>query len=167
MYSKNHSIFTYGFTATHVGRYTSSGKDCKIMKSTRTILAISLILSALVATIFVSAQSAIAKEKLTCAILDNNFCATADNDIPKGTRANSSNSAIFMILEWALGVLTAGIGVVAIGAFVYAGIMYSSAGGNSEQIKKAKEIMMQTVIGLVIFAAMGVVLMWLIPGGIF
>lgn len=137
------------------------------MKSKRRILVISLIFSALAAALFVSPQPAMAAEKLDCAILPDTFCATADNDLPKGTRATSKNSAVFMILEWALGILTAGVGIVAIGAFVYAGIMYSSAGGGAEQIKKAKDIMLQTVIGLAIFGGMGIVLMWLIPGGIF
>ena len=154
------------FTDAHLGRYTSSCKDGKFMKSKRSIFVISLAFSALVAGILATSQPAKAAD-LECAILPDSFCAVADKDLPKGERATSKNSAVFMVLEWVLGILTAGIGVVAIGAFVYAGIMYSSASGNAEQVKKAKDIMLQTVIGLVVFAGMGVVLVYLIPGGIF
>ena len=72
-----------------------------------------------------------------------------------------------MVLEWAIAVLTAGVGVVAVGAFVYAGIMYASADSKAEQVKKAKDIMVQTIIGLAAFAVLATLLLWLIPGGIF
>lgn len=64
-------------------------------------------------------------------------------------------------------ILTGIVGITAIGAFIYAGIVYSAASGNAHMVAKSKEIMMNTVIGLALFAGMAVLLNWLIPGGIF
>ena len=100
-----------------------------------------------------------------CSILPAKFCESAVKDV--SGQATSKNSAVFMVLEWAIAVLTAGVGVVAVGAFVYAGIMYASADSKAEQVKKAKDIMVQTIIGLAAFAVLATLLLWLIPGGIF
>lgn len=108
---------------------------------------------------------AYAADGLTCNILWQGFCDAATG--PSSGKADSSNSGIYMVLQWALAILTAGVGVVAVAAFVYAGIMYSSADNKPDQVKKAKDIITQTTIGLVVFAAMALVLAWLIPGGIF
>ncbi len=106
-------------------------------------------------------------EGLQCSILPSDFCKAADKDLGKDTQANSKNSAVFMILQWALAILTGGVVIAAIAAFVWAGIMYSSAGGSADMVKKAKDIITQTVIGLVLFAALALLLTWLIPGGVF
>lgn len=134
------------------------------MKST---LALFATFAALITVISVGfAPAALAAESgLKCSILPAKFCETATKKASGD--ANSKNSAVFMILEWAIGILTAGAGIVAIGAFVYAGLMYASADSKVEQVKKAKDIMIQAVIGLAAFAAFAVVLVWLIPGGIF
>lgn len=111
-----------------------------------------------------AAQPAYAAE-VQCSVLPDSFCKAATNDA-KGP-ATSKNSAIFMVLQWAIALLAGLAGVAAIATFVYAGIMYSSASGNAELVKKSKDLMLQTVIGLAAFAVLAVVLTWLIPGGIF
>lgn len=99
---------------------------------------------------------------LKCNVLPQNICSSAKN---KSTDARQSG--ILVLLNTILGILTGLVGVAAVGAFVYAGIMYSSAGGKSDQVAKAKTIMVNTVIGLIAFAIMGALLQWLIPGGLF
>lgn len=130
-------------------------------------LIFSAVLAAIItATLIIVAPTALAADEgPKCSILPAKFCESAVKDV--SGQATSKNSAVFMVLEWAIAVLTAGIGVVAIGAFVYAGIMYASADSKAEQVKKAKDIMIQTIIGLVAFAVLATVLLWLIPGGIF
>ena len=81
--------------------------------------------------------------------------------------SDSTGSPIVAVLIVAIQIMTGLIGIVAIGAFVYAGIMYSAASGNASQVAKAKEIIRNTVIGLFVFAAMVLLLNWLIPGGLF
>lgn len=94
-------------------------------------------------------------ENVETAIID---CASVND---------ATGSPVVAVLVLVIQILTGLVGIVAIGAFIYAGIMYSSAGGESSQIAKAKEIMLNTVLGLVIFAAMAVMLNYLIPGGLF
>lgn len=122
-------------------------------------------LTVMAAGVFVVTAPAYAADAPNCSVLPQKFCDSSTAEV-KG-QANSSNSAIYMVLQWALAILTAGVGIVAVAAFVYAGIMYSSADSKPEQVKKAKDLITQTVIGLLAFAIMVLVLTWLIPGGIF
>lgn len=95
-------------------------------------------------------------------------CGGVDtNVIDCGSANDTTGSPVVAILVVAIQILTALVGVVAIGAFVYAGIMYASASNNTAQISKAKEIIRNTVIGLVVFSGMALLLNWLIPGGLF
>ena len=70
------------------------------------------------------------------------------------------------IVQLVINILTAGVGVVAIGAVVYAGILYTTAGGSSEQTKKAIGMIINVVIGIIAYAAMYLLLNWIIPGGV-
>ncbi len=106
---------------------------------------------------------AYAADKVDCAILPDNICNAASKD----STTNVKNSGILLLLIWVMRILTAGVGIAAIGAIIYAGILYSSAGGSSEQVSKSKGIITNTVIGIVAYALMFVVLQWLIPGGVF
>ena len=65
-----------------------------------------------------------------------------------------------------LNVLTGLVGVVAVGVFVYAGILYSSAGSDSNKVTQAKNLIAETAVGLLVYAVLFFVLNWLIPGGI-
>jgi len=49
---------------------------------------------------------------------------------------------------------------------VYGSILYTSAGGNPEQVKKARTIFTNVVIGVVAFAGMWALLNFIIPGGV-
>jgi hypothetical protein len=64
-------------------------------------------------------------------------------------------------------VLMGAVGIAAVGALIYAGIMYSSAGGESSQVQKAKTTIKDTVIGIVAFSFMIIILNFVIPGGVF
>ncbi|MFZ3009983.1 MAG: hypothetical protein WA030_03120 [Candidatus Microsaccharimonas sp.] len=77
------------------------------------------------------------------------------------------NTGLWGILLLVINILTAGVGVVAVGGIVYASILYTSAGGNQEQLKKAYKIITDVVIGVIAFALMYAGLNFLIPGGLF
>ncbi len=98
---------------------------------------------------------------LTCAILPKSICDAADNK-----SADTSKSGIFLLLTWVINILTAIIGIAAIGAIVYAGILYSSAGDDSGMVTKAKTIIRDTIIGIVAYGLMFLILNWLVPGGV-
>lgn len=97
---------------------------------------------------------------LDCAILPKSICAQAEesNDVKK--------TGTMVLLVWVLNILTAGVGIAAVGTLVYAGVLYSSAGGSSEQVAKAKKLITDVVIGIVVFALMYFALQWLLPGAI-
>lgn len=99
-----------------------------------------------------------------CSILPKSICDSAKNKAKDG---DVTNTGVFKLLIFILNILTAGVGIVAVGAVVYAGILYSSAGDNASQVQQAKDMIKNTIIGIVAFAFMYLLLNWLIPGGIF
>ncbi len=101
--------------------------------------------------------------KLNCAILDQAICNAAV-DPPKD--GNVTNTGVFKLLVWVINILTAVVGVVAVGVLVYAGIMYASAGDNSQQVSSAKDMIKNTIIGIITYALMYFAVNWLIPGGV-
>ena len=56
--------------------------------------------------------------------------------------------------------------IVAVAGTVYGGILYTTAGGNSEQTKKAISYIRNVIIGLIAWALMYAILNWLVPGGV-
>lgn len=83
------------------------------------------------------------------------------------TPTDIETTGIWGILILVINILTAGIGVVAIAGVVYASILYASAAGSAEQVKKAMEIITNIVIGVIAYALVYSLLNFLIPGGIF
>ncbi|HEY0965656.1 MAG TPA: tyrosine-protein phosphatase [Candidatus Saccharimonadales bacterium] len=77
------------------------------------------------------------------------------------------SNAIWALLLIVVNVMAGLVGVAAIGGFVYAAILYSSAGDKSGQVTKAKETLANVVLGLVLFALMWAFVQFLIPGGVF
>lgn len=83
----------------------------------------------------------------------------------EGTDAR--NSGIWGVLLIGLNILTAGVGIAAVGGIVYGSILYTTAADSTEQTKKAIEIIRNVVIGLVAYGLMYIGLNFLIPGGVF
>lgn len=71
------------------------------------------------------------------------------------------------LLEVGSNILAGLVGVVAVGGLVWAGILYASADGSAEQVAKAKGMIRNVVIGLVVFALIYTATNFLIPGGVF
>ncbi len=84
-----------------------------------------------------------------------------------GKDAATGEEAIYNILGMVIKIMTGAIGLVATAAVVYGAILYGSAADNPENIKKAKGIWMNVVIGLIAFAFMVSILNFIIPGGVF
>lgn len=77
---------------------------------------------------------------------------------------DGEGGGIFFILNIILTVLTFGVGIAGTIGIVIAGIQYSSAKDNEQQMAKAKMRIVQIVIGLAIWAVLYIALRWLIPG---
>ena len=84
-----------------------------------------------------------------------------------GKDAATGEEAIYNILSMVIKIMTGAIGLVATAAVVYGAILYGSAADNPENIKKAKGIWTNVVIGLIAFAFMVSILNFIIPGGVF
>lgn len=76
-------------------------------------------------------------------------------------------NGIWRLLLIAINVLTAGVGIAALGGIVYGAILYTTAGGSTEQTKKALGFILNVVIGIIAYALMFALLNFIIPGGLF
>jgi hypothetical protein len=118
-----------------------------------------LITGVIFATILFSPLAYAASEGECETVILNGLCGKGSTDI--------RSSGVMDILKLAIRILTGLVGAAAIAALVYAGILYSSAGDNTQQISSAKEMIRNTIIGIISFALMFFALQWLIPGGVF
>lgn len=79
---------------------------------------------------------------------------------------DKSGNGIFYLLSIVLNILTFGVGAAGVLGLVISGIQYMTANGNPAQMTKAKNRIIQVVIGLVAYGLFWALLEWLIPGGV-
>lgn len=72
---------------------------------------------------------------------------------------------VFSVLNLVIDIFSIGVGVLATIGIILVGIKYLTAGGNEEQTRKAKQRMLQIVIGIVAYALLYTGAQWLLPGG--
>lgn len=84
-----------------------------------------------------------------------------------GPKKDAQQSPIWGVLILILNIMTAGVGILAVGGIVYGSILYASAGDKAEQTKKAMSVITNVVVGIAAYGLMYVILNFLIPGGIF
>lgn len=84
-----------------------------------------------------------------------------------GDSSAGESGTVYKLLIGALNILTAGIGIAAVGGIAYGALLYTTAESKPDQTKKAIGIITNVVIGLVAYALMYVLLNFLIPGGVF
>ena len=129
------------------------------MKLKQTLIGLSFVLIA--ASIVAVVQVSTSYAALQCSILpQKEICDKAD----AGALAESGTWAL---LRTILQIMTGLIGVVAVGAIGYAGFLYATAQDDSNQTKQAKEMIRNTIVGLVLYALMFVAMQFLVPGGVF
>lgn len=80
---------------------------------------------------------------------------------------DNKGGGVWGILTLVINIMTAGIGIAAVGGLIYAGITYTTASNDSAKVAKAKEMIFNVVLGLVLYALMWSFIQYLIPGGIF
>jgi len=130
----------------------------KIKQTIRNIVLAGLFIAPLAFFGFISVPNA---EALKCGDTETALIACdADGKGVEGT-------GLWQLLLIAINILTAGVGVLALGGIIYGSVLYASAGGNPEQVKKAKTAFTNVVIGVVAFGGMFTLLNFLVPGGVF
>jgi len=144
MFVKN--VCKYGLPALY-----SNQEAIRVMKQKLTTCLIAL--TSAVGALLLFSRSVYA---LDCAVLPSEICSKAED-----------SEAIFALLNFFLTILVALVGIVAIGMFIWAGVLYASGDANSNRVAQAKTIMTNTTVGIIAFGLMYLALNWLIPGGIF
>lgn len=117
-----------------------------------------IVVAVMAVTIAVAVPSAVA--------LAQGTCAGADTAIINCSEA-AGEDAIWKLVNDVIKVMMGGVGVLALAGVVYGAVLYSSAGGSPEQVKKAKGIFLNVAIGVIAFAGMFALLEFIVPGGIF
>lgn len=75
-------------------------------------------------------------------------------------------NGVWGLLLFVVNLLSAGVGLVAIGGIVYASILYTSAKGAVDQVKRAIKIIINVATGLALYALMYALINFLVPGGL-
>lgn len=96
---------------------------------------------------------------------------TRPNTAIIGNRGDSSTGcecgggeSIMSILKFVVDIMSIGVGILGVIGISITGIQYLTAGGNEEQVRKAKRRMFEIVIGLAAYAVAAALLSWLLPG---
>lgn len=120
-------------------------------------------------TVVLAAPTSFAAED--CNPKKESCCGTAKTSIIKCDQTNKGsnieNNAIWGLLLMVLNIMTAGVGIVAVGGIVYGAILYTTAGDKADQIKKASGVIANVVVGLIAYILLFAVVQYLIPGGVF
>ncbi|TWP08733.1 hypothetical protein EUA76_00375 [TM7 phylum sp. oral taxon 350] len=80
---------------------------------------------------------------------------------------NGDQNAIIKLLTSVINILSAGVGILAIAGYIYAGLLYTTAGADPKKVKASKDIFTNVTIGIIAYLIMWSVIEWLIPGGVF
>ncbi len=81
--------------------------------------------------------------------------------------AELKDNPIYFYLKNILRFLAAGVGLAVGGGIVFGGYMYITARANAGQVEKGKAVIINSIIGLILFIFMFAILQFIIPGGIF
>lgn len=111
-------------------------------------------------------QSALAAEQCGSKQVHNNAPDTTA-EVAVGVGCSGSGNPIYDYARGVMAFLALGVGIVVVGALIFGGIAYASASGDKGQVEKAKEIIMNAIIGLLLFIGMAAILNFVIPGGLF
>lgn len=76
--------------------------------------------------------------------------------------SNSSTTNINTILQWAVNIFSAIVGVIAVVMIIVGGLKYITSGGDSSKVGSAKNTLLYAIIGLVIVALAQVIVHFVI-----
>jgi hypothetical protein len=95
------------------------------------------------------------------------LAADCKNNTPTELQKCLQANPIVEDLNKIVGFLSAVAGIAIIATIIIGGIQYSMAGGNAQEITKAKQRIINALIAFVFFLFAVAIVNWLIPGGIF
>lgn len=74
--------------------------------------------------------------------------------------------AIMFFLKALIKLMAAGVGIAVVGGIVWGGIMYMTAQDSASQTQKAITIIVNSLIGLLMFILLYAIVNFLVPGGV-
>ncbi len=80
---------------------------------------------------------------------------------------SQNSSPIIDLLFSLIRFLSDGVGLVIVGSIIYAGILYTTAGGDSQKVANAIKRIRSSIIALIFFIFIYAILNYLIPAGFF
>jgi hypothetical protein len=80
---------------------------------------------------------------------------------------SSGGGIITDLLLVVINFLAVGVGIAVVGGIIWGGLIYASSNGDSAKTKQAVNIIVNAVIGLLLFFFMYAIINFLVPGGIF
>jgi hypothetical protein len=96
------------------------------------------------------------------ALNGNNHCV----DNSQGNSTDITKNPIYGFLIIAIKFLSAGVGIAVVGGIVWGGILYASSTDNASQKQRAVSVIINALIGLLLYVFMFAIINYLIPGGI-
>lgn len=76
-------------------------------------------------------------------------------------------SSITVIMLYVINFLAVGVGIAVVGGIAWGGWIYASSNGDAGKAKEGRMIVINAVIGLVLFLVLWAAVNFLVPGGLF
>ncbi|MEO5499435.1 MAG: hypothetical protein ABIR46_02975 [Candidatus Saccharimonadales bacterium] len=80
---------------------------------------------------------------------------------------DSGGNPILNLMLQIINFLAVGVGIAVVGGIIWGGLIYASSNGDSSKVQQAKTIIVNAVIGLLLFIFMYAIVNFLVPGGLF
>lgn len=92
-------------------------------------------------------------------------CAGIQTTVIK-CKTDNGNPVIGVLLQ-IINFMAVGVGIAVVGGIIWGGLIYASSNGDSGKVKEAKTIIVNAIIGLLLFFFMYAIINFLVPGGVF
>lgn len=93
-------------------------------------------------------------------------CGDVNTSIDFGCKGDTTNS-IASIMLYVINFLAIGVGIAVVGGIAWGGWIYASSNGDAGKAKEGRMIVINAVIGLVLFLVLWAAVNFLVPGGLF
>ncbi|MCL2869190.1 hypothetical protein FWF48_00030 [Candidatus Saccharibacteria bacterium] len=80
---------------------------------------------------------------------------------------DDKGSGIWGLLGIILNIMTVGVGILAVAGIAFAAVIYITAEGSPDRLKKAKTWIFNVVLGLVLYGLLWAIMQFFVPGGVF
>lgn len=79
----------------------------------------------------------------------------------------TGNGSIVNMLLAIVNFIAVGVGILTVGGIIWGGMVYASSNGDANRVKQAKTIIVNAIVGLILFFFMYAFINYLVPGGLF